>query len=175
MSIGNTIKEIRKQRKLTQQELADELKISRSYLSDIENGNKNPSIKTTEKLAKKLNVSVGYLTSGNKMYSDLTEDEVTQQMIKMNKILNKNHKDKENNIKSNLLEIIQRDLSYLEVHYLNNMYNFYEIEKEQKDNLLSISVLIQQIYQHKGDKDKEIYDDTMNEFSKFLKQYLEIK
>ncbi|WP_412521617.1 helix-turn-helix transcriptional regulator [Staphylococcus simulans] len=34
------------------------MKISRSYLSDIENGNKNPSIKTVKKLADSLGLSV---------------------------------------------------------------------------------------------------------------------
>lgn len=175
MSVGNTIKQIRKQRNLTQQQLADELKLSRSYLSDIENGRKQPSIKTTQALADKLNVTIGYLTSGNKMFGDLTENEAKQQILKMNKILNKDHKDKEKNLKNNLFELLQKDLSYLEVHYLNNMYNFYELEKAQRDNLLSISVLLQQLYEHKGSKDKEIYDDTIQEFSKFLKQYIEIK
>lgn len=66
MSVGKTIKEIRKQRNLTQKQLADQIEISRSYLSDIENGNKNPSIKTTQRLAEKLGVTVAYLTSGKK-------------------------------------------------------------------------------------------------------------
>lgn len=58
MTFGQNLKRIRKDMKLTQQELADELKISRSYLSDIENGNKNPSIKTVTGLAKCLGISV---------------------------------------------------------------------------------------------------------------------
>lgn len=175
MNIGDNLKKIRKERKINQTEFAKSLDISQSYLSDLENGRKNISMNTVQKIAKKLNVSVGYLTSGNKMYSDLTENEAKQQILQMKKILNNDNKNKENNLKNNLLEIIQKDLSYLEVHYLNNMYNFYELEKEQRDNLLSISVLLQQLYQHKGSKDKEIYDDTIQEFDDFLKKYLNIK
>lgn len=175
MNIGDNLKKIRKERKINQVDFAKSLDISQSYLSDLENGRKNISMNTVQKIAKKINVSVGYLTSGNKMYSDLTENEAKQQILQMKKKLNNNNKNKETNLKNNLLEIIQKDLSYLEVHYLNNMYNFYELEKEQRDNLLSISVLLQQLYQHKGSKDKEIYDDTIQEFDDFLKKYLNIK
>lgn len=58
MKFGQNIKQIRKQRNLTQKQLADQIKISRSYLSDIENGRKNLSIKTVKKLADSLGLSV---------------------------------------------------------------------------------------------------------------------
>jgi len=43
---------------LTQQQLADSVKISRQTIISIENGNYNPSIKLALLLAKKLNVTV---------------------------------------------------------------------------------------------------------------------
>lgn len=58
MKFGQNIKQIRKQRNLTQKQLADQIEISRSYLSDIENGRKNLSIKTVKKLANSLGLSV---------------------------------------------------------------------------------------------------------------------
>ncbi|RIN44407.1 helix-turn-helix domain-containing protein [Staphylococcus simulans] len=58
MKFGQNIKQIRKRMNITQSELATKIKISRSYLSDIENGNKNPSIKTVKKLADSLGLSV---------------------------------------------------------------------------------------------------------------------
>lgn len=42
--IGDLIKEIRKEKGMTQEELSDKSNISRSYLSDVENGRYNPSI-----------------------------------------------------------------------------------------------------------------------------------
>lgn len=65
MSIGKNVKKIREERNLTQQKLAKEMNISRSYLSDIENNRKNPSFKTLEALAEKLNVSMLCLTTGD--------------------------------------------------------------------------------------------------------------
>lgn len=175
MSVGKTIKQIRKQRNLTQQQLADELNLSRSYLSDIENGRKQPSIKTTQSLADKLNVTIGYLTSGNKMYADLTDDEKSIQFIELGKSIAKQHTQKESVLKNNLLELIKQDLQFLDIHFLNNMYNFYELEKSNNENLLSLSVLIQQMYEYKDSKNKHVYQDIMTNFSDFLKQYLDIK
>ncbi|KXA43087.1 MULTISPECIES: helix-turn-helix domain-containing protein [Staphylococcus] len=58
MKFGQNIKQIRKQRNLTQKQLADQIEISQSYLSDIESGRKNLSIKTVKKLADSLGLSV---------------------------------------------------------------------------------------------------------------------
>lgn len=175
MNIGDNIKKIRKEKKVTQSELASSLKISQSYLSDLENNRKNLGIKTIEKIAKKLNVSVAYLTSGNKMLSDLTEDEINEQFSELRFKLNKDNTNRELNLKSNLLDLIQRNLKYIDIHYFNNVYNFYELEKTEDDNLLFISVLLQMLHQHKMSGSKEAYDDITNEFNDFLKSYLNIK
>ncbi|EGQ3915436.1 helix-turn-helix transcriptional regulator, partial [Staphylococcus pseudintermedius] len=136
MNIGDNIKKIRKEKNITQSQLARSLEISQSYLSDLENNRKNLGIKTIEKIAKKLNVSVAYLTSGNKMLGDLTDDEINEQFSKLRFKLNRDNANREINLKSNLLDLIQQDLNYLDVHYFNNVYNFYELEKTEDDNLL---------------------------------------
>lgn len=61
MKFGQNFKRIRKRMNMTQEELATKMEISQSYLSDIENGRKNPSIKTVKKLADGLGVSVNEL------------------------------------------------------------------------------------------------------------------
>ena len=61
MKFGQNLKHIRKRMNMTQEELATKMEISQSYLSDIENGRKNPSIKTVKKLADGLGVSVNEL------------------------------------------------------------------------------------------------------------------
>ncbi|TRL62248.1 helix-turn-helix transcriptional regulator [Staphylococcus hominis] len=175
MNIGDNIKKIRKEKKITQSELASSLQISQSYLSDLENNRKNLGIKTIEKIAKKLNVSVAYLTSGNKMLSDLTEDEINEQFSELRFKINKDNTNRELNLKSNLLDLIQRDLKYIDVHYFNNVYNFYELEKTEDDNLLFISVLLQMLHQHKMSGSKEAYDDIIKDFDSFLRKYLDVK
>jgi transcriptional regulator with XRE-family HTH domain len=51
MEIGDKIKQIRQQKGIKQLELAAKAGISNTYLSDIEVGRTNPSIKTLKKLA----------------------------------------------------------------------------------------------------------------------------
>ncbi|HHX86771.1 MAG TPA: helix-turn-helix transcriptional regulator, partial [Firmicutes bacterium] len=53
---GKKIRKLRKQRSYTLAELAQKANLSASYLSELERGNKQPSIKTIEKLATALNV-----------------------------------------------------------------------------------------------------------------------
>lgn len=48
--LGNALKEFRHRSGLTQEELAKRIDLSRSYLSDVENDRKNPSILTVERI-----------------------------------------------------------------------------------------------------------------------------
>jgi transcriptional regulator with XRE-family HTH domain len=55
---GTKIKELRKQKGINQKNLAKMAEISNSYLSDIEVGRTNPSLKTLFKIAKVLEVDL---------------------------------------------------------------------------------------------------------------------
>jgi len=78
MTLGDNIRAIRKERKLTQEELAKNMGISRTYLSDIENSRKNPSSKTLESLSEKLNTSTIYLMNGIQQFKNYTDDEIKE-------------------------------------------------------------------------------------------------
>jgi transcriptional regulator with XRE-family HTH domain len=56
--IGIRIRLIREQKKLSQEKLSFEAGIHRTYLSDLELGNRNPSIGTLYLIAKALNVDL---------------------------------------------------------------------------------------------------------------------
>lgn len=56
-TIGENIKRVRKEKKMTQKDLGEIVGISNTYLSDIEIGRTNPSIKTLKRIAKGLEVS----------------------------------------------------------------------------------------------------------------------
>ena len=66
MLIGDRVKRLRKEKKLTQKALGEKVGISRSYLADIEGNRYNPSADTIKSLATALNVDVNYF---------LTDDE----------------------------------------------------------------------------------------------------
>lgn len=56
--LGKKIKQIRQKKKMSQEDLAFESELHRTYISDIERGARNVSIKNIEKIAKALNVSL---------------------------------------------------------------------------------------------------------------------
>ena len=61
-SVGERIKNIRQQKMMTQKELCGSF-MTRNMLSCIENGTANPSLKTLEYIAERLNVPAGILIS----------------------------------------------------------------------------------------------------------------
>lgn len=60
--LGKKIKELRTEAKLSQEKLGEITGLDRTYISGIERGVRNPSLKNIEKLAKALKVSVSDLT-----------------------------------------------------------------------------------------------------------------
>ena len=59
--LGDNIKRIRTAKGMTQGDLCRKLELDRSYMSNVENGNKNPTLATIEKIAKALGVSIDEL------------------------------------------------------------------------------------------------------------------
>jgi transcriptional regulator with XRE-family HTH domain len=55
--VGNRISSLRNQKKLSQQKFANEADIERSYLTHVEKGRKNISLKTLKKITSALDVS----------------------------------------------------------------------------------------------------------------------
>ncbi|AWI45195.1 transcriptional regulator [Staphylococcus nepalensis] len=173
MTIGDNIKNFRKARNINQSEFAKKAEISQSYLSDLENNRKNISTKTLSTLAEKFGVSVVYLATGKKKYSDLTIDERKEEFKKLKNKIVETNSNKENNIKNNFFDLIQNDLSFLQVHYLDSAYNF--LQNEEDDYILRISVILQMLNREKNSGDNAVYEDLKNEFDEFLKKYLAIK
>ncbi|MBQ6059438.1 MAG: helix-turn-helix transcriptional regulator [Clostridia bacterium] len=64
MITGELIKALRKERGLTQIELAKAAHISRSYLGDIERDRYDPSLKTLRQISAALQVTPGSLLEG---------------------------------------------------------------------------------------------------------------
>ena len=60
-SIGQTIRSLRRQRRLTQEALADLANIDRSYMSSIERGQRNISVLNVARIASALEVPLCHL------------------------------------------------------------------------------------------------------------------
>ena len=61
MLIGERIRELRKQKNMTQHDLASTLGVSKTIISEYENNFKSPNNNNLEKLADILDVSIDYL------------------------------------------------------------------------------------------------------------------
>ncbi|PRO64572.1 helix-turn-helix domain-containing protein [Alkalicoccus urumqiensis] len=121
MPIGDNIQDLRKEKGLTQAGLAKLMGISRSYLSDVENNRKNPSLKTIESLAEKLGVSVLYLTSGNKAISDFTDEE---KVSLFRDVWDKHRSVSTHELSKRFEETKIDELPQHEITYLINSFNF---------------------------------------------------
>lgn len=61
MQLGSAVKELRRRAELRQEELARNVGITQSYLSQIENDRKDPNLSTLRRIAQELRVSVPIL------------------------------------------------------------------------------------------------------------------
>lgn len=73
MKLGNTIKRLRKDRNINQVNLAKTCSISQTYLSQIENDERNPTIAILEKISIELNVPLAVIS-----FLSLTIDSVPE-------------------------------------------------------------------------------------------------
>lgn len=68
--LGMRIRYLRKQKGLSQEDLALESGINKNYLSDLERGSRNPTIKVMEKISIALGVSLSELFMGIQSFED---------------------------------------------------------------------------------------------------------
>lgn len=83
IEFGRYLKHLRKKRRLTLQQLAEEAKVSHSYLSQIENGKKDnfPSSEVLINLAKPLGVFYGNLLKEAGYLIDTNIDDPNEELI----------------------------------------------------------------------------------------------
>lgn len=75
--IGNKIYQLRRSINMTQQELAEKVGISVTFLSEIKNGRKSMSVDTLIKLSKGLQVSLDTIVFGKDAEDDMQKDVVS--------------------------------------------------------------------------------------------------
>jgi len=64
IKVGQRIKELRKKLELSQEALANEAEVDRTYVTDVENGRRNVSVEILERLIKALDVSIAEFFNG---------------------------------------------------------------------------------------------------------------
>lgn len=66
--LGMRIVYLRKKKGMSQEDLALEANINTNYLSDLENGRRNPTLRILEKIATALHIDVSELLKGCKSF-----------------------------------------------------------------------------------------------------------
>lgn len=64
MRFGETVRKLRQERQISQEEFADLCGLHRTYISDIELGKRNVSLENIEKIAVALDISISDLFEG---------------------------------------------------------------------------------------------------------------
>jgi transcriptional regulator with XRE-family HTH domain len=64
LAFGRALRNIRKEKKLTQDELSLYSRVDRSYISELENGEKAPTLLTITALARALHIKASVLIEG---------------------------------------------------------------------------------------------------------------
>ena len=60
-ALGKRIQRLRKKNKLTQEQLAERIHVSRAYMGYIEQGRNTPSLEVVERIARSLKIKLSYL------------------------------------------------------------------------------------------------------------------
>lgn len=178
MTIGDNIKVIRKEKKLTQKQLADEMNISRSYLGDLENNRKSPSMNTVESLAEKLGVSMLYLTTGKKALVDLTDEEKIESIKGIGETFKKKNELLRIDIKEDITQLLNSELNFIQTIYLSNAINFLKLSN--KEDIITLTSFLMTLNQQGTITEEdipqadllEIINETTKEFNDFLKARL---
>lgn len=82
MDLGTVIKNIRKQKKQTQEEFASSCGITQTYLSQIENNNKEPNLSTLKEISTKLDIPLPVL-----FFLSLDENDISPEKRKAFEII----------------------------------------------------------------------------------------
>lgn len=88
MKLGNAIKEIRKQKKIPQEILAEKCGITQAYLSLIENDKKEPNLSKLKDISKALDTPLPLI-----FYMSLSEDDISDSKKNMFTQINPSVKD----------------------------------------------------------------------------------
>ena len=93
IKIGKFIQDRRKEKKLTQSELAEKLNITDRAISKWENGNCMPDVGTMQELCEILSISVNDLFSGEKVDMKNNEKKLEENLLEMTRL--KEEKDRQ--------------------------------------------------------------------------------
>ncbi|AVO01732.1 hypothetical protein A9958_04645 [Staphylococcus simulans] len=189
---GEKLKELRGKKSI--REASRGIGISHTYLDSLEKGfdprtgkERKPTVEVIYKLSQYYNVDffdlsrlAGVFVSIKNAPNEIKREEIKKIKKKFQNYFNEN----EIKIKNDYLNIMTDELSYHEVYFWQHILEFYYQEKNNNIHIegegdVNIYVFIGSLFkllnENKNSGDEEVYEDILNDISKFLKNYLNIK
>ena len=119
MDIGKKFKVFRKQKRLTQKELASRLQCSQAYISAIENGKRFPSLKLLKKVEENFGISIEWWFEKGGEREILL---ITHQLIGKLQELSSTNPHFHKHISTRVRKLIQTELNFVEeiIAFLKN-------------------------------------------------------
>lgn len=188
---GKKLKMLRGQESIRQ--AAKGIGISHTYLDSLEKGfdprtgkERKPTWEVINKIAKYYNydfVELVDLANLFKSPNELNDEELENQINKMKKSIKSQKSTMKNTIKSQILDLLDEDISFSQTTYLKNVLDFFILEKDapnksedpRSNNILVISGLLHLLVENKNSQSKDAYFNLTNEFNEFVKRYLDIE
>lgn len=190
---GNKLKELRGKQSI--REASRNIGISHTYLDSLEKGfdprtgkERKPTIDVINKISEYYNYDFFKLVNLAGLFVSISE---TPEKVKKDEIqkMKKRFEDfaitKENRVKSEYLDLFSEKLNYNEVMFFEKIYTFFETERYSEelsikngadiDPLSFIGIIFDFLVENKNSHKIEAYDDIINDFDSFLKNYIGIK
>ncbi len=127
--VGKFISELRKEKRLTQKELAVKLSVTDKAVSKWETGKCYPDIETIEKISKLFNVSINEVLSGEKILPEKMQEEADKTIIQ---VIKKSKKEKH---KGRIIALI---LSIITL--ISGVFAVYQAVNSQKNEHISLQM-----------------------------------
>lgn len=189
---GEKLKELRGKKSI--RKASRGIGISHTYLDSLEKGfdprtgkERKPTVEVIYKLSQYYNVDffdlsrlAGVFVSIKNAPNEIKREEIKKIKKKFQNYFNEN----EIKIKNDYLNIMTDELSYHEVYFWQHILEFYYQEQNNNTHIegegdVNIFVFIGSLFkllnENKNSGDEEVYEDILNDISKFLKNYLNIK
>lgn len=166
--LSYNIRYLRKESNLTQKELADKANISFRTIQNYENGLTPPSLKTIEKIALALGVSVERLISKYVFDNNTTATDILERMTKVTKF--------KENINNLILTDIIFDIIDLEIQYKNRTLKEVVLDKslggrnniDYNTKYYLVKIMLEKKLQSTID---ELRNDMIDNYTDFKKIY----
>src|SRR5699024_3860755 len=152
---------------------------SDSIVSRWERGISSPNKERLERIAELGNISMFYLTTGEKDLNEVIDYEKNEGIQRAKNVFNKHKEKMQSDVKNDIEILLNSDLSIIETVYLKNTLNFLKYSYPQDINGISSivgSLLRYNQYKNADDADKDKLNDflksELDDIINFFHEYL---